>query len=63
MAKKKAAKTTVIQPLKYKQMTVEIGFTDGGIKTVTYYSLSDCFRDIERIVGEHYANSVRIELF
>ena len=66
-SKKKAAKkqesVAVASPLKYKQLTVEFAYTDGGIETVTFYSPSDCFRYIERAVTEHYADSVRIELF
>jgi len=65
--KKKAAKkkkpTVVNEPLKYKQITAEIVFTDGEIETATFYRPSECFRYIERTVGEHYADSVRVELF
>ena len=72
MAKKNKTKKTTAKkqkitisnnPLKYKQMTVELAFTDGEIETVTFYSPADCFRYIERTVTEHYANSVRVELF
>ena len=60
---KKPKPTTANNPLKYKQMTVEIAFTDGGVNTATFYSPADCFRYIERTVTEHYADSVRVELF
>ncbi len=60
---KKPEPTTANKPLKYKQMTVEIAFTDGGIETVTFYSPAEFFRYIERTVTEHYADSVRVELF
>jgi len=49
--------------LKYKQITVEFAFTDGGTETVTFYSPADCFRYVERRVCEQYTNSVRVELF
>lgn len=60
---KKAETSVVNEPLKYKQITAEIVFTDGGIETATFYRPSECFRYIERTVGEHYADSVRVELF
>ena len=68
MAKKKKAKKKK-QPVKaegqvrYKQMTTELLFTDGEIKTVTFYKSAECFRFIERAVCEHYADTVRVELF
>ena len=61
MAKKQAANKK--KALRYKQMTAEITFTDGEIKTLTFYKPADCFRNIERIVSEHYADSIRVELF
>ncbi len=70
MAEKKKAKkkkqsepTAAVSRLKYKQITVEFAFTDGGIETVTFYSPADCFRYIERTISEQYTNSVRVELF
>lgn len=65
--KKKTAKqpepTVAVSRTKYKQITVEFAFTDGGTETVTFYSPVDCFRYIERTVSEQYTNSVRVELF
>jgi hypothetical protein len=55
--------TTAASRLKYKQITVEFAFTDGGTETVTFYNPVDCFRYIERRVCEQYTNSVRVELF
>ena len=49
--------------IKYKQMTVEIMYTDGEITTATFYDLKDCCRHIERLAAEHYTDRVRIELF
>jgi hypothetical protein len=66
---KKASKAKPPEPvaavsrLKYKQITVEFAFTDGGTETVTFYSPVDCFRYVERRVCEQYTNSVRVELF
>ena len=62
-AKKKAKATTTNTQLKYKQMTVEIVFTDGEIETITFYNPADCFRYIERTVTEHRVDSIRVELF
>ncbi len=53
----------VKEPLKYKQITAEIMHTDGEIMTASFYDLKDCCRYIERVAGEHYADSIRIELF
>ena len=70
MAKNENRKKTVAKKaalaaggVKYKHMSVEIGFTDGEVGTATFYSLGDCFRYVERAVGEHYADRVRVELF
>ncbi len=60
---KKPKPATANKRLKYKQLAVEFAFTDGGTETVTFYSPADCFRYIERTVTEHYADSVRVELF
>lgn len=60
---KKPGPTAAAGRLKYKQITVEFAFTDGGTETVTFYSPVDCFRYIERRVCEQYTNSVRVELF
>ena len=62
-AKKETESNTTVDRPKYKQMTVEILFTDGELKTVTFYKPADCFRYIERTVCEEYADSVRVELF
>ncbi len=65
--RKKAAKKpkpiAAKKPLEYKHITVEIAFTDGGITTATFYKLADCFRYIEQVVTEDYADSIRVELF
>ena len=61
MAKKKRIKTD--GQVKYKQMTVEITFTDGEIQVHNFYDPSKCFRYIEQAVSEHYTDRVRIELF
>ena len=64
MAKRKTRESADAgMPLRYKQITVEIMYTDGEIATATFYKVSDCFGYIERTVSERYANSVRIELF
>ncbi len=68
MAKKKteeskAAKERKRKPLKYKQMVVEIVYTDGEITTATVNSLVDCCWYIEQRASEHYVDSIRIELF
>ncbi len=55
--------TAAVSRLKYKQITVEFAFTDGGTETVTFYSPVDCFHYVERRVCEQYTNSVRVELF
>ena len=63
MAKKKTEKNTTKKPLKYKQMVVEIMYTDGEITTATVNSLVDCCWYIEQRASEHYVDSIRIELF
>ena len=59
MAKNKQAENQI----KYKQITVEITFTDGEKEMKNFYSPAGCFRHIEKAVTEHYADSIRIELF
>ena len=64
MAKKKSTeKAAAKNQLKYKQIAVEITFTDGEKEMNNFNSSADCFRFIEKAVSEHYADSIRVELF
>ena len=47
----------------YRQITVEIFFTDREVKMGTFYCLKDVLGYIEAGVRGRYADSVRIELF
>ena len=49
--------------IEYKQMTVEILFTDGEMTTANFYTTNECFEYVERSVRERWADSVRVELF
>ena len=49
--------------VRYKQMTAEIAFTDGGVETVTFYDVGECFDYVREAVKGNYADSVRVELF
>ena len=50
-------------PIRYKHMTIEILFTDGQVKTATFYDLKDLLNYIEQTVAICYTDSIRIELF
>ena len=61
---KKNRKTTDMKTeVKYKQITAEIFFTDGEIKTATFYNLKDILGYVDQSAGVRYVNSIRIELF
>ena len=47
----------------YRQMTVEMFFTDREMKMGTFYCLKDVLSYIEQGVRSRYTDSVRIELF
>ena len=72
MAKKKKAgqakqnkhqKPAEPDTIKYKQMTLEILFTDGQVETVTFYNPENLLRFMAQIIRTHFADSIRIELF
>ncbi|MBN2456729.1 MAG: hypothetical protein JXB29_09380 [Sedimentisphaerales bacterium] len=49
--------------IKYKQMTLEILFTDGRMETVTFYTLENFMNFMNQTVRTNYTDSIRIELF
>ncbi len=67
MAKKKKKKVKK-QPkqredMKYNSLTMRIAFTDGGLETLTFYGIDQCFDHIKDRVKGDYVDSVRVELF
>ena len=49
--------------VRYKQMTVEIFFTDREVKMGTFYRVKDVLSYIEEGVRSRYTDSVRMQLF
>ena len=60
---KAAKKRKTAGPVAYRQITVEIFFTDGERALGTFHSVGDVLSYVENAVSGRYADSVRIELF
>jgi hypothetical protein len=61
--KQKTAGGAVPDAVRYRQVTVEISFTDGERGLETFHNIAGVLGYIENAVSGRYADSVRIELF